>query len=74
MKIEFTLLQTLREANLTRAQLAAMTGVRKSTISDMCAGKTTRIHIDVIESILKALHEWTNEAHSVDSIFIFKAE
>ena len=74
MKIEFTLMQTLKDVNLTRSQLSEMTGIRKNTISDICAGRTARIHTDVIERILVALYEWTNEVHGIDSIFVFKAD
>lgn len=74
MKIEFTLMNTLNEIGLTRAELAQLTGVRKNTIYDLCAGKTTRIHIDVVEKILNVLREHTGKDHGIDSVFTVKAE
>lgn len=74
MKIEFTLLDTLNEIGLTRAELAQLTGVRKNTIYDLCAGKTSRIHIDVIEKIITVLRERSGADHGIDSVFTYKAD
>ncbi len=51
----FTLKQTLKERNITQAELAEMTGLRPNAISNICRGYVDRISISHITKICQAL-------------------
>lgn len=45
----------LKRKNMTQAELAKLTGIRPSTICDMCNGNADFLKIDFLNRIIKAL-------------------
>ena len=53
--IKFTVKVMLAKREMTQKQLSEITGIRPPTVSAMCVGSISRIPVDVIEKICKAL-------------------
>ena len=55
-RIYFRLAELLQERNMTRHQLGVETGLYFSTIQGMYCNTTTRISLQTLETLLKALN------------------
>lgn len=55
MTVKIKLKQLLEAKEMSQAELAKLTGIRPSTISDLCNGKADFIKLEHISAICKAL-------------------
>ncbi|MFE3973261.1 MULTISPECIES: XRE family transcriptional regulator [unclassified Peribacillus] len=75
MAIRFGLNEILGEIKETRNKIAVEAKVRPATIYDMAEGKTKRIELSTIESILDVINELArnveglNKTYTIDDIF-----
>lgn len=53
--IKFTVKVMLAKRGMTQKQLSEITGIRPPTVSAMCVGLISRVPVDVIDKICKAL-------------------
>lgn len=59
--IHINLRSLLERRNMTQAELAKLTGIRPSTICDLCNNNADFIKLDYLNRILKALKCGLNE-------------
>lgn len=59
--IQINLRPLLERRNMTQAELAKLTGIRPSTICDLCNNNADFIKLDYLNRILKALKCGLNE-------------
>ncbi|MBK5500921.1 MULTISPECIES: XRE family transcriptional regulator [Peribacillus] len=75
MAIQFGLNEILGEIKETRNKIAVEAKVRPATIYDMAEGKTKRIELSTIESILDVINELArnveglNKTYTIDDLF-----
>ncbi|MEY8731009.1 XRE family transcriptional regulator [Peribacillus frigoritolerans] len=75
MAIEYGLNAILGEIKETRNKIAVEAKVRPATIYDMAEGKTKRIELATIESILDVINEFArnveglNKTYTIDDLF-----
>ena len=53
--ILFQLSKVLQDFHMTQRQLSTKTGIRPSTVNDICRGKIKRLNIDSLDKICRAL-------------------
>lgn len=58
----------LRERHITRQQLAVLTGLRPSTVSDLCKPTTSRIYLSTIAILCAALDISISELINLETI------
>jgi DNA-binding Xre family transcriptional regulator len=68
-KIEFTLDKTLEEFDITRNKLAVQAMIRPATVADMVNGKTKRIELPTLISILDVLSREGKRSVTIDDVF-----
>jgi DNA-binding Xre family transcriptional regulator len=72
--IKFTLNKTLNEFHMSRNKLAVQARIRPATIADMVNGKTKRIELPTLVSILDALNREGIRKVTVDDVFQYYAD
>lgn len=70
--INFKLDTLLKQHKCSRTHFAHITKVRPNTISDMCNGKTKRLELDTLNSIMRALNQLSNKQVFIGDLIEYK--
>ncbi|MNC36871.1 hypothetical protein D3C75_854140 [compost metagenome] len=68
MAVKIVLNETLEKAGITRNALAREARVRPNLIYDMCDGKTRRIELETLNTLISTLTEMTGRKHVLADI------
>ncbi|WP_410770110.1 helix-turn-helix domain-containing protein [Fontibacillus sp. BL9] len=68
MSIRLKLEETLSDAGVTRNALAREAKVRPNLIYDMCEGKTKRIDLETLSTIIDTLNAMTGRSYALNDI------
>jgi DNA-binding Xre family transcriptional regulator len=72
--IYFNLDKLLKQYKYSRTQFARITGVRPNTINDMCNGKTKRLELSTLNSIMKALNMISDQPIYLSDLMEYREE
>ncbi|ETT41602.1 hypothetical protein C162_26055 [Paenibacillus sp. FSL R7-269] len=68
MAVKIVLNETLEKAGITRNALAREARVRPNLIYDMCDGKTRRIELETLNTLISTLTAMTGRPHFLADI------
>ncbi|MDR6883576.1 DNA-binding Xre family transcriptional regulator [Bacillus sp. 3255] len=68
LAIRIKLNEVLESADVTKNALAREAKVRPNLIYDLCEGKTKRIELETMSTIIETLEEMTGNTYSISDI------
>ena len=79
MTFDYNLNTVLEEIGETRNTIAVESKIRPATVYDMCEGKTKRIELSTLESILQAINKIARskgieKTYTLDDLLLYKYE
>lgn len=72
MPLKFVLQETLDREGITKYQVHKHAGLRPNTLTEICAGKVSRLSVTTLDAIINALNHLTGKTHGIESVMIYE--
>ena len=74
MSVKIVLDETLKKAGITRNALAREARVRPNLIYDMCEGKTRRLDLATLDTLIATLTAMTGRECTLADVIVYSAD